>query len=149
MNVQSDADTSGGFTADLTDVLQQRCITNFGINVIIAPKCRPCCEVFVTALSTTCFVRGMTNNEEDYITDLVCFFVSVFHMIKTMKLNTEAPPTKVLPLVFKTPKRILIGEYLIAKPTGFRGSSNSAAKPIYNNTYFVKKESEGNYVIIV
>jgi len=45
---------------------------------------------------------------------LFAFFVSVFHMIKTMKRNTEAPPPKVLPLVFKTPKRILIGEYLIA-----------------------------------
>jgi hypothetical protein len=61
----------------------------------------------------------MTSNKEDCITDLVSFFVSVFHMIKTMKRNTEAPPLKVLPLVFKTPKRILIGEYLIAKPTCF------------------------------
>jgi hypothetical protein len=66
----------------------------------------------------------MTSNKEDCIANLVYFFfVSVFHMIKTMKRNTEAPPPKVLPLVFKTPKRILIGEYLIAKPTGFRGSS--------------------------
>jgi len=68
--------------------------------------------------------------------------MSVFRMIKTMKRNTEAPPPKILPLVFKTPKRILIGEYLIAKPTGFRGSSNTAAKPIYNNTYFVKKKAK-------
>jgi len=85
--------------------------------------------------------EGMTSNEEDYITDLVSFF-SVFHVIKTTKLNTEAPPPKVLPPVFKTPKCILIGEYLIAKPTGFKGSSNTAAKPIYNNTYFVKKKAK-------
>ena len=64
----------GGFTANLTGELHQRFITKFGINVIIAPKCRPCCEDCVTTLSTTCFVRGVTSNEEDYITDLVCFF---------------------------------------------------------------------------
>jgi len=74
MNVLNDAETSGGFTANITGELQQSFITKFGINVIIAPLCRPCCEVFVTALSTTCFVRGMTSNEEDYITDPVCFF---------------------------------------------------------------------------
>lgn len=84
----------------------------------------------------------MTNNKEDYITVLVCFFVLVFHMIKTMKRNTEAPPPKVEPLVFKTPKRILIGEYLIAKPTGFSGSTKTAAKPIYNNTHYVKKKAK-------
>lgn len=88
-----------------------------------------------------CFVRGMASNKEDYITDLVCFFCVGVPHDKTMKLNTEAPPPKVPALVFKTPKRILIGEYLIAKPTGFRGSSNTAAKPIYNNTYFVKKKA--------
>jgi len=80
MNAQNDAVTSEGFTANLTRELQKHFVTEFGINVITAPKCRPCCQVFVTARSSTCFVRGMTSNKEDYITDLVCFFcVSVPH----------------------------------------------------------------------